>query len=78
VTTRLTKPVRRVVTTRRSGELVITLTAEGLTFREKGRRTTYGPLDPGALFIMAVRQHIDAEKRRKAEARKAARAARGR
>lgn len=74
--TKLTRPVARVVSTRRSGDLVITLTPEGVTLREKGRRTTYGPLDPGALFVMAVRQYVDAEKRRKAEARKARRAAR--
>ena len=74
--TKLTRPVTRVVDTRRSGEIVVTMTPAGLMFREKGRRTTYGPLDTGALYVLAVRQHVEAEKRAKAAARKARRIAR--
>lgn len=41
MTIRLHKPVARVVETDRYGPLVVTLTAEGLVLRQKGRRTRY-------------------------------------
>jgi hypothetical protein len=75
--TRLERPLRRVVRTRRHGELVLTLTAEGLLVRELGRRTTYGPLDYGALLLQGARQYVADQKAAKAAARKAAKAARG-
>jgi hypothetical protein len=69
--------VTRVVPTRRDGDLVITLTAEGVTVREHGRRRTYGPIPYGKLLLDGARMYVEAEKRAKAEARKARRAARG-
>ena len=76
--TRLSKPVVRVVPTRRDGDLVITLTAEGIMVREKGRRTTYGPISYGKVLLDGARMHVAEQKRLKAERRKAARAGRGR
>lgn len=39
--TTLTKPVTRAVTSWHNGDLVVTLTNEGIYFREKDRRTKY-------------------------------------
>jgi hypothetical protein len=44
--------------------------------REKGRRTSFGPVPYGKLFLDGVRMHVEAEKRRKAEQRLARKAAR--
>jgi hypothetical protein len=77
MTTRLQRPVRRVVRTRRHGELVVTLTAEGVMVRELGRRTTYGPLDYGLLLLQGARQFVAEQKAAKAAARKAAKVGRG-
>lgn len=74
--TRLQRPVKRVVPTRRDGELVITLTSEGVMVRQKGRRTSYGPIPYGKLLLDGARMYIAAEKQRKAAARAAKRAAR--
>ena len=68
--TRLSKPVARVVSTRLSGDLVITMTSAGITVREKGRRTTYGPIDYGKILLDGARQFIAEQKRLKAERRK--------
>ena len=58
MTTRLHKPVARVVPTRRDGDLVITLTVEGIMVREKGRRTSYGPVSYGKLLLDAARMYV--------------------
>jgi hypothetical protein len=57
-------------------DLIITLTPEGITVREKGRRTTYGPISYGKLLLDGARLYVEAEKRRKAELRKARRLSR--
>ena len=74
MTTRLTKPVKRVVPSRTHGALVLTLTVEGVMVREQGRRLTYGPIPYGKLLQDGARMYIEAEKRRKAELKKARRA----
>lgn len=74
--TRLTRNVTRVVPTRRDGDLVVTLTNEGVMVREKGRRTTYGPIPYGKLLIAGARDFVAAQKAAKVAARQAARAAR--
>lgn len=50
----LRKPVRRIIATRDGDALVVTLTVEGLTVREKGKRRTYGPIPYGRLFLQAA------------------------
>lgn len=78
MTTVLAKPVKRVVMTRRSGALVMTMRVEGLYVREKGRRKEYGPLDYGSLLLRAATEYVAAQKAEKkklaAERRKARRA----
>ena len=69
MTTKLTKPVTRAVETRRDGTLVITLTAEGVVVREKGRRRAYPPLSYGKLLLDGARLYLQEKKQRKAEAR---------
>ena len=76
MTTLLSKPVSRVVPTRRDGPLVITLTDAGLLVREKGRRTTYGPIPYGKLLVDGANMYVAEQKRLKAEARKLRRLAR--
>lgn len=75
--TKLTKPVTRVVSTRRDGDLVITLVDAGVLVREKGRRTTYGPIPYGKLLIDGARMFIEAQKREKALARQQRKLLRG-
>lgn len=70
MTTRLTKPVARVVETPRHGAIVVTLAPEGIVFREKGRRRSY-VLDHGAAFQRAVSIAVEAEKREKRARRRA-------
>lgn len=55
--TRLTKPVTRLD---ERENLVITLAPEGVYVREKGRRTTYGPLSYGALKLRCAQVNADA------------------
>lgn len=52
--TKLTKPVRREVETPAGRTLIVTLTPEGVLYREKRRRTSY-LLPHGLAFIDAVR-----------------------
>lgn len=61
MTTRLTRPVVRLVETSAtvrsaSGALVVTLTPAGLLIREKGRRTSYGPIPYGHLLLEGARR----------------------
>lgn len=72
--TTLTKPVRRKVATVRGEELVVTLLLEGIQIREPRRRKAY-LLPYGYAFLQAVRLQVDADRRAKAAARKARRAA---
>lgn len=58
--TPLVRPVRREVMTARRERLVAIATAEGLYLREPRRRTLYGPLDWGRLYLQAAKQHADA------------------
>ena len=69
MTTRLTKPVRREVDTRRDGPLIITLTPEGVVIREKGRRLSYPPSADGKLLMDGARLHVQEQKQKKADAR---------
>lgn len=70
--TDLTRSVRRKVVTAHHQPLVVALTPEGIWLREPRRRTAY--LMPyGVAFQQAVRMHVDAERRRKAQERKARR-----
>lgn len=57
MTTRLSKPVARGVYAPRHGDLVVTLTAEGIYYREKGRRTAF-LIPHGVAFQRAVDLHI--------------------
>lgn len=72
--TTLNRPVRRKVATVRGDALVVALTPEGIWLREPRRRTAF-LLPYGAAFQRAVQMHVDAERRAKAAARKARRAA---
>ena len=68
--TKLTTPVVREDT---RDHYIITVAPEGLYLREKGRRTTYGPLTYGRLYLQAVRAEIErrkVEKKRQRRARK--------
>ena len=63
--TYLAKPVVRHHVTLQGAALVVTLAPEGIYYREKGRRTTYGPLAHGYLFQKAVEQHVLGQERDK-------------
>jgi hypothetical protein len=68
--------VRREVRTARGQALIVTLAPEGMWVREKGRRTAF--LMPyGVAYQRAAMMAADADRREKAAARKARRAARG-
>jgi hypothetical protein len=74
--TRLSRHVAREVSTRHWGELIVTLTPEGLELRQKGRRKRYvvgyGMIYQRGAEIEAVALKKEREARRKA--RKQARA----
>lgn len=72
--TDLTRVVRRKVSTTRGEPLVIALSPDGIWLREPRRRTAY-LLPYGVAFLQAVRLHVEAERRAKAAARKARKAA---
>lgn len=63
--TRLQRPVTRVVDTRKHGELVVTMTTDGLVIREKGRRTAYACPSYGELYQRAVHAEVESRKRSK-------------
>lgn len=67
------RPVLRRVKTEKSGELVVWLTLEGLRLREKGRRTWFGPISFGQLYLELVRREIEARKRARRTKRRARR-----
>lgn len=76
----LNKPVKRVVrapTSRNAwAEYVATFAPEGVYMREKGKRTMYGPVGYGAIFLKgAQRAALDllAEKKARKASRRLAR-----
>jgi hypothetical protein len=54
--TKLTKPVTREI-----NGLIVTLTAGGITTREKGRRTEYGPVSYRAVHTIGAKLLADGE-----------------
>lgn len=76
MTTRLAREVSRLVPPRtaRDCPLVVTMAPEGIYFREFGRRKKF-LLPFGVGRLVAVRLHVEAERREKEAARKARRAA---
>ncbi|MDB4906337.1 MAG: hypothetical protein JWO05_1121 [Gemmatimonadetes bacterium] len=70
MTTRLTRPVRRVVVAQDGTVLIATLTPAGLELREKGRRRAF--LYPyGLAYVRAADMAVRAEREQKAAIRKA-------
>lgn len=60
------RPVRRLT----EDDLIVTLTLEGLTVREKGRRTVYGPLPYGWLKLKAAERMAEQRRAERAKRRK--------
>lgn len=60
--TKLSGVVRRVVTDEAGKEYILTLTAEGIVMREKGRRTQFGPLSYSWLHFTAVARTVASER----------------
>jgi hypothetical protein len=58
--TKLTKPVSRLD---ERDNLIITLAPEGVYVREKGRRTSYGPLSYGALKLRCAMVNAEATRK---------------
>lgn len=73
--THLTKSVRREAHTS-YGPIIITLAPEGIYTREKGRRTTYGPIALGKIHTLGAQMKADEIRRARAAARKARKALR--
>lgn len=65
---RASKPVRRIVTTLHHGDLVCTITEEGVYYREKRRRKAF-LIPHGVAFQRAVDLHIARERAEKKAAR---------
>jgi hypothetical protein len=66
----IAKPVRRCVFDAHHGELVVTMRPEGIEVREKGRRTTYGPVTYGFVFLTGARMRAEeTRKQRRAQRR---------
>jgi hypothetical protein len=68
--TPLSRPVTRRVVTLRMEPLNVTLSAEGIIFREPRHKKGF-LLPYGVAFLDAVYRHVDAERRAKAAAKKA-------
>ena len=73
--TTLSKPVSRALSTRHYA-LVVTIAAEGIYYREKGRRRAF-LLPHGTAFLSAVKLQVAADKAAKAAAAAERRKARG-
>lgn len=71
MTTRLTKPVKRVVTSARRDQYTVILAPEGIYLREPRRKRVEGPLDYGRLHLLAVSARVDTERRERQRTRKA-------
>ncbi len=63
---KLPHPVRRLT----EDDLVVSLTPEGVTIREKGRRTVYGPLPYGWLRLKAAERMAEQRRAERAKKRK--------
>jgi hypothetical protein len=72
--TKISKPVRREAFAPKWGNLIITMDAAGISIREKGRRTTYGPVPFGVIMMQGAKMKAVEAAREKA-ARKAERKA---
>jgi hypothetical protein len=68
--------VKREVYARMHGTLVITLTAEGVYVRTKGRRTEYGPVPYGLILMQGAKAYAAEKLAMKKQARAAKVAAR--
>lgn len=73
MTTRISKPVRRVVPTLRHGPLVVTIAEEGIYYREPRRRKAF-LIPHGVAFQRAVDLDIQRERAEKKAARTTRRA----
>ena len=74
--TSLTKKVRREAQGGSYGPIIVTLAPEGIYTREKGRRTTYGPITFSAIHTLGARQRAIEIKTERTKARLARRLAR--
>jgi hypothetical protein len=74
--TSLTKKVRREAHGGSYGPIIVTLAPEGIYTREKGRRTTYGPITFAHIHTEGARLRAVAAKLERARARLARKAAR--
>lgn len=61
--TKLSGVVKREVVDATGAAFILTLTADGVMMREKGRRTQYGPLPYSWLHFTAVARTVDSERR---------------
>lgn len=59
--------VAREVRTPDGRELILTLAPSGVLVREKGRRTTYGPISYGAILSLGAKQEAEARRREAAK-----------
>lgn len=64
------KIVRREVQGTMSERLIVALTSAGVTVREKGRRTTYGPLPYAWLYLQGAKMMAEARMKEKRAGRK--------
>lgn len=60
--TKLSGVVKRAVTSPSGEEFIITLTADGIMMREKGRRVQFGPLPYSWLHFTAAARTVAAER----------------
>ena len=74
--TRLYKKVARETQAGSYGSVIVTLAPEGIYTREKGRRTTYGPVSFSYLHTLGATLRAAAVKKERLTARKARRDAR--
>lgn len=70
MTTRLLKPVKRVVLSARHDPYTVIVAPEGLYLQEPRRHRAEGPLDYGKLFLMAVSARVDADRAAKRRAKR--------
>ena len=71
------KTVKREVETASGTTLVVSFTPAGVTTREKGRRTVYGPIPYGKLHLLGAQMKADEAKRERAAKKKLRRELRG-
>jgi hypothetical protein len=63
MTTRLRSNVAREVRSPDGREMIVILAPSGVLIREKGKRTTYGPISYGAVFSLGAKQEAEAQRR---------------